>query len=1488
MRNLKRALSLGLTAAMISGLMVMGSSAASYADVTSENNVEAIEVLEAVGIMIGDESGNFNPDQNVTRNEMAVVMANLMEYNVASYKDTSPFTDVPSWAEPYVAACWTNGITAGYSDTIYGGSDTVTTAQAALMLMKALGYFQYASDFGGDWQLATTRQGNAIDLFNGVDSGVTQPMTRNDVAQLVLNTLRAGTVQASTDGSWSIGDVTINNNVTYNYITSNADYAMAIDDTQSTDANTDAGRSIVELGEQLYQGDLQLNDSTHDVFGRPARYWEYDGDEIGTYAKTELLKQSYTTEVTGRDLYDLLGSSTIREYSFNISVDGETEEDVLGDAYFDEGNLIRSNTKGVGDTGDGVLTEVYVDVIDKTVDIAVINTYLAKAVDDYDERNDEATYAVWSIEDKGRDNLVKTLPDGDEVITTDLTVNGDDFAIEDVAKDDIVLVRVADGEIQEMIAPEVLDGVEISAFRTGHYVTVDGTQYDYADSIQYDEDVLDEYDHPNMKDTTYNVYLDPYGYAIGVEIVDEQNNYVFLTGMDSSNSNLANRNLDANVIFLDGTMDTVTVDSSDSEFYSELGALMNTWCIYTVDNNGVYTLTEVATNNNQFAAQKEDVGQGENVDYSNVVDDELVTLDKSHITLDGFKEAGEAYYRVYANDDTVFLSAETDVIHAKNPDALAVIVSDVNTVTTGIQNVNLKAWNAAAVQDDDADYANVALANISNGVHTLFDDDGYVIAAVVIGEDDGAAVNYAFATTSSMNREAYDKNNDEYTWTREAIVNGEVVTLTEIGDTKPEIEEMEQGQWYEVRYDVNGNVRRVDALSNAPTGMTVPAMDFDGYYTENNAAPDGEWLGDKYIQSISDVEDATNDKNNVLLWDNLTGNNYEISVVGSTLQVENATTGEHMAFAVTSDATTALVQDSVTNTGKVTYIDDIYEYTGGSSGLERAVRNLNDNDAFRGYVGAVFTNGIATSVVIYDQTATYINTGDNIRPDNMVENGNVQLWGMDNTLRVNGVSSNWYTDTVTFTFYAMDGENVRRNANVEYDIDVLVNNQLVFSDDDVQATSNGAGLVSDDVSPVSADDSDDVVVRISNVTLVGGEVEGFYLTLMGDYADATAVYANRGSALTGAPITGDYGATVGYRYGPFAAGTEITVADSSITVADGVYTVDGVEVTVDQSANRLTFDITADTTLQTAPVAGNARYTVTASDGITLYDEDGNKLTSTVAVTAGTDLIVESETGTYFTKAAGEDSKAISGSPTSDSTALDVTGNLIVYAATQVNLNNVVATYDRADGAQNVPTGRYVAMGTDLTVAPVANQGTGVIVGTTFGDDLNGTYTVGDTAVTLSAAVELTLNEGVSAVLKSDNTPVASGKYVKAGESNLLTITVDSDYGTSAIDLAQAGGLKHVDSSDAITGNMSTSTEDIDLYAAAQVNLEGTVANLYYVGTRNNITVADESYIISGVTLYSADATSVAQVDGGTVDYTTSEGELTFVTSNEDVNITNV
>ena len=49
MRNLKRALSLALATVMTLGLMVVGTGA-SYADVSSEHNQEAIDVLQTVGI----------------------------------------------------------------------------------------------------------------------------------------------------------------------------------------------------------------------------------------------------------------------------------------------------------------------------------------------------------------------------------------------------------------------------------------------------------------------------------------------------------------------------------------------------------------------------------------------------------------------------------------------------------------------------------------------------------------------------------------------------------------------------------------------------------------------------------------------------------------------------------------------------------------------------------------------------------------------------------------------------------------------------------------------------------------------------------------------------------------------------------------------------------------------------------------------------------------------------------------------------------------------------------------------------------------------------------------------------------------------------------------------------------------------------------------------------------------------------------------------
>ena len=956
MRNLKRALSLGLTAAMISGLMVMGSSAASYADVTSEDNVEAIEVLQAVGIMVGDENGDFNPDQNVTRNEMAVIMSNLMEYNVASYKNTSPFTDVPSWAEPYVAACWTNGITAGYSSTIYGGSDTVTTAQAALMLMKALGYFQYASDFGADWQLSTVKQANDIDLFIGVDSGVEQAMTRNDVAQLVLNTLRAGTVQAETNGSLTVGNVTIATDVKYSYVTSNQTYATAIDDARSTSSTTDAGRSIVELGEQLYMGDLKLNDNATDVFGRPSRYWEYDGNEIGTYTKTELLRQEYTAKVTGRDLYDLLGKSIIEDYSFDIYVDGETEESILGNAYFTKGDMTRANDDAVGETGNGVLTQVYQDIDTHEITIAVINTYLAQAEEDYDEKNEEVDLTVYHVDNDGSNrNPIYVKTDDTKV---DYTVESDEFDIEDVAENDLFLVTMADGAIQSMVAPEVLADSTISNFRLEKYVTADGTQYDYADTVMYDEDVLDKYDDSNMKDITYNVILDEYGYMIGIEQNEDPDQYVFLAGIDLANSNLSVKNADANIIMLDGTMQTVTVNMTKSDLDNALEAAklgnrnmsqLNTWCTYTVNSNNVYTLEEVAVSGNTSAIDKD-----KDIDVAQYAQDagKGVSIDKGHVSL---KAADRTSY-VYGNDDTVYLNVELDNIQVKDDgptnnvkETYRQIIDDVESVTTGVKNVNLTIED---LKDEPVDKVTYLAPEAE--IYTLYNDDGYVIAAVTIGENEGTSSNYVYVTSDNINREA-DNDGDDWTWTREVVVNGELVNISEVGESLEWIGnasknqgEMKQGQWFEVKYDADGNVRKVEALN---TKLTNPD------------------IKDGFIDEVVDVEDAVEAKDTVVLAD--TKYVEKLTFKNGTLYTDrNATEG----FSVSPDVKVvlALAGKNGDGAGK-DWFDDVSDGYNGYSGLEKALRDMNSQGTFKAgtvEVSAILENDVATSIVINDKNAS--------------------------------------------------------------------------------------------------------------------------------------------------------------------------------------------------------------------------------------------------------------------------------------------------------------------------------------------------------------------------------------------------------------------------------------------------------------------------------------------------------------------------------------
>ena len=1461
MRNLKRALSLGLTAAMISGLMVMGSSAASYADVTSENNVEAIEVLESVGIMIGDESGNFNPDQNVTRNEMAVVMANLMEYNVASYKDTSPFTDVPSWAEPYVAACWTNGITAGYSDTIYGGSDTVTTAQAALMLMKALGYFQYASDFGGDWQLATTRQGNAIDLFTGVNSGVTQAMTRNDVAQLVLNTLRSGTVEASTDGSWTIGDVTINNNVTYSYITSNADYADAIDDVKSTSNTTDANRYVVELGEQLYQGDLELNDNATDVFGRPARTWSYDSKEIGTYAKTELLKQSYTTKVTGRELYDLLGSNVVDTYDVKVTIDGVTDHSING-AIFNETAINRNNKAGVGATGNGVLTEVYVDQENKNVDIAIINTYLAIATDDYNEKQEDLTLDVYGIEKAARsDEYVKTLTDGEN--KSAMEVSNEDFFVEDVLDGDVMLVTVADGEIQSISEPETLSAVEISSFKVGDSLTADGTDYDYANTAEYDVETLEAWtngDVINLKDLTYNVYLDQYGYAIGVVEVENPNNYLFITGIDGNYNNLANATYKANAIFLDGTMGTITIDGRKSDFSDPDGvaniltgtpddATLNRWFTYTVNSSDVYTVDLVDID------AVADLGQSTE-DRDKVIDY------KNYTTPDGDNKL------VYGNDDTVYLTVSIDDIKTAE-NRSDVVIDDVDSVAVGIDNVDIQPWNKVTVQNKFAEVADLDNDEVSHGIYTLYDEDGYIIAMVVVGEDNGANDSLVYIHDDSVARESYDKNTEEWTWTRSAVdgLTGEEITLTEVDDSGISLlSGMLDNQWYRVRFNADGEVVSIGA-SKVPTDL-----DYNNYGEFENWNLTAEPYA--YVSDFDNPENAINEAINepgvdtVLYHEGFKQD--MLSNKGHTLYVSQS---DDTGVRYTED--TVVVFDQENDNERTT------EFYAGESGVERVINELHDNPDTTAVdadyeISVLFDNGRATTIVVYDAA----DDGDdgNWTETNVAysEDRMFRLYGDENS-DAETIEYNYTTDLLNYSFYVEDndGNRVGAGVEVEYNLTISMDDGAhVNTMNGLIRTTTTGGLISDGFE--RAFQEGNVVDIQIDIVRIGEDVDDttyYTLTIGGAYADlinqttpAASVWvddANKTAELTKHETVDD----VYYTYEVPENSEVIYRRDDSSSFASGSYIINGVDVeittkriTIDEMTNHVEL---SDTTLGSS----NEYNSVTLHGGIVATYTDANGDIQTITSERGTVALPVSVTtlnitdvgeGQVVTNAEIKSTSATLGTDYWTLTDYDVTvsNGMNLYSATKVSVVNsdVKATIGTTD--IDMTQSYYVAVDETVVLSESSTRWTGVLVNTDadiqHGDAKASFVVEGDADYIVRGAVQITLNDVVATYTTGGTSKtVESGDFVGANVS--LTLAPATGKGTAVIDIT-AGNVWDDDAVASVT--VSSLSGNAAYSAAATIGAESGASVYLLDKADDNEEVlilagngSDEVFVLAGETI---------------------------------------
>ena len=639
MRNLKRALSLALSTVMLVGMMAVGTSAASYADVDSADNVEAIEVMKAVSVMVGDENGNFNPDKNVTRAEMAVVMANLLDLQVEDFVGASiPFTDVPEWAHSFVAACYADGITGGISATQYGSNNSVTATQAALMLLKALGYFQYSSDFGTDWQVATIKQASNIGLFDGIDSARNAAMTRNEVAQIALNALESTLVEPDgTPGNITTSDGTVINlgSVTYKDRQSSNEKYKAI----SKEKGSDSDKFTMELGEDLFNGDLEKVAKQSDDFGRPAHVWEYKNDEIVTAADSA--DETYVVDDNGLKLSTIL---TDDDY-----FDLDAKNDIVESPKY----VLNAET-GDADLQKGDIVEVFEDDNGKVETVVAIR-YTAAKIDEVstDLSNSEekagASYSIELVEVNNDSNSIGAGTYYDDYDKDSEILNG--FSANTYKEGTVLAVALSAKDGRTILASYVADTATgtVSSYKANDYVTVDGTKYTMAgkvDGTSKDFSFEDE----------YNLYLTSDGYVIAVDgaAAANINDVYYITGVYMTKSTMGTVKYYAQAVALDGTVSEIELEKSEFEAGGTFNGEATSVDDLDRDVKGLYTLTDKAngddkSGNDKFNAEAF-TGNDNYTVKANGTLSASVAKDDTNMTVGSTK--------VYMNKDTNYIAVE--------------------------------------------------------------------------------------------------------------------------------------------------------------------------------------------------------------------------------------------------------------------------------------------------------------------------------------------------------------------------------------------------------------------------------------------------------------------------------------------------------------------------------------------------------------------------------------------------------------------------------------------------------------------------------------------------------------------------------------------------------------------------------------------------------------------------------------------------------------
>ena len=703
-------------------------------------------LVSGLGIMQGDENGDFDWEGTVTRAEFITIATRLLRIDDASaqQQDTS-FSDVQSdyWASGYVKYAEDLGLINGTGDNLFSPENPILLNEVIKVMIHILGYDVPAQEMGGYPQGYTTVAGT-LGLYKQI-SPDGETLTRSEIAQIIYNAMDI--VPLERQYGSNIVFKNENGKTLYELLTEHSDIVKISGIVMETEFSSlyqsvpSIEKGYIVIDNVKYKTEVNFNE----YLGYYVEGYVQLDDSDDLYEIVKINPVSNRNELTVIDSEDAVITAT----SIEQVIDGRTERYSLDTdvQYVYNGRYVALPTQEEKETNYGEYRLLDNDG-DSVVDVVFIQEAESFIVDRVNTTNNTVYLANKELF-RGKTSFKFDYDEKDnlyELVDTD----GETMELADIAAGDgITFIVSADETYAKIVVSSQSVTGEVEEILDEDTVVIDGQEYKIANNK-----AISDLDMSLGDAATYT--LDMFGNIIGV-YGDKKNSYEYGYIVEAGTNGTMATNVQLRIVTgLPPEKEVKTVSGNETiSYYFQNDTIQLYDCASKVEWNGVsksLTAAEAASLKGQIIAFSTD-SSGQ---IKKMLTYEIPSLSKSYaFNANIVSFGGASVTRGYVTDSETVVICVPDVadedddyyiqlkltdgatsnkVYGVNvfpsPVSAALSAEDAQELLNA-QPVNVliiqSAMDASSPQTVSSDADICIVGNVTSCVGTIRDDEGSVV-----------------------------------------------------------------------------------------------------------------------------------------------------------------------------------------------------------------------------------------------------------------------------------------------------------------------------------------------------------------------------------------------------------------------------------------------------------------------------------------------------------------------------------------------------------------------------------------------------------------------------------------------------------------------------------------------------------------------------------------------------------------------------------------